>query len=94
MCLLGKEKGLHLERRMIRCPDQFQARRYLGLRRVERRLDHGFESAEEGEQNCLYAVRTYSARSEVRKHGDSFSLTYYSNILILEEDRMISLTPY
>ena len=61
MCLLGREKELRLERRLIHWRDRFQARRSLELGRGGNRLGHGYEFGEEGEQSCLYQVRAYSA---------------------------------
>ena len=49
---------------MIRCRDQFQAQRYQEPRGEENKLDRVCEFAEEGEQNCLYEVRTYYASNE------------------------------
>ena len=62
--MLGKVKELRPESRMIRCRDQFQAQRYREPRGEENRLDRACESAKEGEQNCLYEVRTYDASTE------------------------------
>ena len=74
MCLLGKEKELRLERRMIHCLDRFQAQRSLELGRGGNRLGHGYEFGEEGEQSCLYQVRAYSASNG---GGQAVSLSEY-----------------
>ena len=60
---------------MIRYRDQFQAQRYQEPREEENRLDRGCEFAKEGEQNCLYEVRTHYTSREAGQALKS-SLTY------------------
>ena len=68
---------------MIRCRDQFQAQRYQEPRREENRLDRACEFAEEGEQNCLYEVRTYHASNEAAQELKSSLVRIRSTYLLV-----------